>query len=192
MLGDRVKALREARAWTQEHLADAAGVSLRTIQRLETGAGFASETALAVAAALEVDVRTLLEPGEAAPAPLLWHPIPLAPATVAGLLLALPAMLFVAFNLLRYGAGVPAPALDALDSPWVLLGGPLLALAVLLPALVEAQGERRGGRLTLSAVAIRARAAPLLLAAGALAALACLLAYLVGETMGHLARAAGM
>ena len=33
--GERIKALRDAKAWSQAHLAEAAGLSLRTIQRVE-------------------------------------------------------------------------------------------------------------------------------------------------------------
>ncbi len=55
----RIRAEREQRAWSQEHLAAAADVSLRTIQRVE-GTGLASyDTALAVAAVFELDVAEL-------------------------------------------------------------------------------------------------------------------------------------
>ena len=55
----RIRAERERRAWSQEHLAAAADVSLRTIQRVE-GTGLASyDTALAVAAVFQLDVAQL-------------------------------------------------------------------------------------------------------------------------------------
>ncbi len=47
-------ALRERAKWSQEDLAEAAGVSPRTVQRLESGAAASSESVMAVAAALEV------------------------------------------------------------------------------------------------------------------------------------------
>lgn len=34
---DNVRILRESRGWTQQHLADASGLSLRTVQRVEAG-----------------------------------------------------------------------------------------------------------------------------------------------------------
>ena len=37
-IGNNVKALREMRAWTQEHLATVAGTSARTVQRMEVDA----------------------------------------------------------------------------------------------------------------------------------------------------------
>jgi transcriptional regulator with XRE-family HTH domain len=55
-----VRRLRESRAWSQQHLADVAGVSLRTIQRLETNGSASAETKMAVAAAFDVPVETLI------------------------------------------------------------------------------------------------------------------------------------
>jgi DNA-binding XRE family transcriptional regulator len=46
-----IKRLRESKSWTQEHLASAAGVSLRTIQRMEADGSSSAESRLAVAAA---------------------------------------------------------------------------------------------------------------------------------------------
>ena len=54
-----VKKLRESRSWTQEHLASAADVSLRTIQRMESDGTASAESRLAVAAALGVPVEKL-------------------------------------------------------------------------------------------------------------------------------------
>ena len=64
-----VKNLRESKAWTQEHLATAAGVSLRTIQRMEADGSASAESRLAIAAALGVPVENIhlaLEVGESA------------------------------------------------------------------------------------------------------------------------------
>lgn len=55
-----VRALREQRAWSQQHLATVSGLSLRTVQRIE-GVGRASaESRLALAAVLEVEATDLL------------------------------------------------------------------------------------------------------------------------------------
>ncbi len=65
-----IRTLRTRRAWSQDHLAAAAGVSARTIQRIERGRPAAAETAIALAAALEVPVSDLWEPpGQPAAAP---------------------------------------------------------------------------------------------------------------------------
>jgi transcriptional regulator with XRE-family HTH domain len=52
---EQVRILREARGWTQQHLADAADLSLRTVQRVEAGEVSASkETLLALSGAFNV------------------------------------------------------------------------------------------------------------------------------------------
>lgn len=58
--GDKVRALRESKSWSQEHLAAAAGLSVRTVQRVEAEGLGSAETRLALAAALEVPVHVLM------------------------------------------------------------------------------------------------------------------------------------
>lgn len=58
-LGEAIVALRTDHGWSQEALAAAAGVSARTIQRLEEGQPGAIETVAAVARAFGLDVATL-------------------------------------------------------------------------------------------------------------------------------------
>ena len=55
----RVVELRQANGWTQERLATASGVGIRTIQRLEAGEDASLETLSLVADALRVPVRDL-------------------------------------------------------------------------------------------------------------------------------------
>ena len=56
-----VRKLRESKAWSQDHLAEAAGLSVRTIQRVESEGAASAETRMAVASALGV------VPGDLAP-----------------------------------------------------------------------------------------------------------------------------
>lgn len=188
MIGDRIRDLREARAWTQAHLAEAAGLSLRTVQRLESLHSCSHETLLALAAALEVDVRTLAE--ERMPKRAWRGPSPRL-AALLGALLALPAIVFVAVNLLKYGFGVDAPY-DALasvgekadgtlflDLPWLLLGGPLVALLLNVFTLARPRIRRDGPGAALVAIDLRfswAGIAVILLATSALALLSLHLA----------------
>ena len=58
---NRIRTLREARGWSQEHLASVAGLSPRTVQRLESEGKASHESRMAVAAALEIDAAQLLE-----------------------------------------------------------------------------------------------------------------------------------
>ena len=60
--GEKIRALREARAWSQAHLAEAAALSLRTVQRVEAEGTASAETRLAIAAALGVSVDELNAP----------------------------------------------------------------------------------------------------------------------------------
>lgn len=55
----KIKRWREDRSWSQDHLADAAGLSLRTVQRIENGEGASRDSVMALAAAFEVDVIAL-------------------------------------------------------------------------------------------------------------------------------------
>ncbi len=92
----RLKQLRQQRAWSQEHLAALTGLSVRTIQRLETNGAAAHESRLALAAAFGLDPADLAPAPAPAPepAPHLRPPprsrrSPLILLTVAGGLLAL-------------------------------------------------------------------------------------------------------
>jgi len=54
-----VKRLREEKSWSQEHLATAAGVSHRTVQRVESDGTASLETRMALASALGVSAADL-------------------------------------------------------------------------------------------------------------------------------------
>jgi transcriptional regulator with XRE-family HTH domain len=63
-LAATVVSLRKSRGWTQEHLAQVADLSVRTVQRVEDQGTASAETLLALASAFDVDVKTLREGGE--------------------------------------------------------------------------------------------------------------------------------
>src|SRR5690606_12785869 len=54
-----VRTLREQNSWSQEHLANAAGLSTRTVQRVEADGIGSAETRLALAGALGVPVSQI-------------------------------------------------------------------------------------------------------------------------------------
>ena len=54
---ERVTALRKKSSWSQDELATAAGLNLRTVQRVENSGTASLETVKAIAAALEVDLE---------------------------------------------------------------------------------------------------------------------------------------
>ena len=55
----KIKRWREERHWSQEHLADIAGIGVRTVQRIERGDQASRESLMALAAAFNVDVTAL-------------------------------------------------------------------------------------------------------------------------------------
>ncbi|ODB33286.1 hypothetical protein BB427_22720 [Pseudoalteromonas sp. BMB] len=56
-----VKLLRTEKSWTQQHLADASGVSLRTIQRVESDGTASKETVMSLCAVFEVSQSKLID-----------------------------------------------------------------------------------------------------------------------------------
>jgi transcriptional regulator with XRE-family HTH domain len=68
-----IRKLRLQRGWTQDQLAEMAGVSVRTVQRLERGDAPSLETAKALASVFEVDFSTFH------PEPLDMNQIPTNP-----------------------------------------------------------------------------------------------------------------
>jgi len=59
--GERTRDLRGQRGWTQEHLAEVAGIDVRTVQRLERDRTAGAEAVLAVAVAFGVEVKEQVE-----------------------------------------------------------------------------------------------------------------------------------
>ena len=58
---NKLKSLRESKAWTQSHLAEVADISLRTIQRIEKSGVASQESTQAICSAYEINVEMLLE-----------------------------------------------------------------------------------------------------------------------------------
>jgi len=55
-----LRKLRLQKGWSQEHLAEVSGLSVRTIQRIERGAPSSLESANALAAVFQVEVETFI------------------------------------------------------------------------------------------------------------------------------------
>ncbi|MCO7223315.1 helix-turn-helix transcriptional regulator [Pleionea sp. CnH1-48] len=64
----KIKAQRQERGWTQQHLADVVGVSLRTIQRIEKTGATSMETVSALVSVLELEREELLAESKPEPA----------------------------------------------------------------------------------------------------------------------------
>jgi len=60
----KIKTLRTQKGWTQQHLADACAISLRTVQRVERYGNASQETALSLAAVFEISQLDIVVPEE--------------------------------------------------------------------------------------------------------------------------------
>lgn len=69
---EKLRRLRESRGWSQEHLAGAAGISVRTVQRAESDGSASRESKLCLAAALGVPHADLEMVTTGIPATPVW------------------------------------------------------------------------------------------------------------------------
>ncbi len=144
---------RRARAWSQEHLAEAAGVNLRTVQRVERGSPCSGETIQSLAGALALDSGVL-----AAAAPIVrqdhrWFGLSGTKAVWIGAMSCLPGFVFVAVNIayheLDVGALGPIMVSQMWDTfttysltPAIVMGGPVLAFILNAPHLVRLKARK--------------------------------------------------
>lgn len=61
----KIRRWREERHWSQEHLAELAGIAARTLQRIENGETASQDSVMALAAAFNVDATALSVDAEA-------------------------------------------------------------------------------------------------------------------------------
>jgi transcriptional regulator with XRE-family HTH domain len=129
---NQIRLERENRGWSQEHLASVAGLSLRTIQRIERTGSASFESVTALASVFSVDVVDLRAGGSAPPAVRVIHlslelPLRLALAALSGVLCALH------FRWSYYHAD----SLSEIGFEWLdfVMAGALFAVAVLCPYL---------------------------------------------------------
>ncbi len=141
-----IRQLREERAWSQEHLAAVTGLSLRTIQRVESEANASAETRMSLATAFGVDLVRLSPPTRvAAPVP------PLSDATLSGPPAPAPMLSYLQYRFLRFAVIVGLlVGIDVYEaggvtwSRWVLVFGVvLLTLRVIKSQFVGARPLRR-------------------------------------------------
>jgi transcriptional regulator with XRE-family HTH domain len=60
----KLKQLREYKAWSQSQLADVAGISLRTVQRIEKSGVASSESVMSICSAYDIQADDLIEKEE--------------------------------------------------------------------------------------------------------------------------------
>jgi transcriptional regulator with XRE-family HTH domain len=88
-----IRAEREKRAWTQEHVAELAGLGVRTIQRMEATGTASVESATALSAVLEIPLAALRTDLPSAGGVNRWGP-----AVIDGLVLTAGAFIAMLFT----------------------------------------------------------------------------------------------
>ena len=58
---EKLKKFRESKAWSQAHLSEVSGISLRTIQRIESKGNASSESLMAISAIFEIEKTLLID-----------------------------------------------------------------------------------------------------------------------------------
>ncbi|GJL94473.1 MAG: hypothetical protein DHS20C05_08780 [Hyphococcus sp.] len=194
-LAEKVRHLRAERSWPQEQLADASGLSLRTVQRVENGMPCSPDTVQALAAAFNVNAMSLakLHPDNQHHG-RKWFGLSAGAAPWVGFILSGPALLFILTNIGFYNLGWAwiEPLLlqrlmgGVLANPLLLLGGPVLAAILNAPHLfaVRARSTRQGE--LIEGVLISWNPARFAIVALALGLFLFLLAYAIGENMMHI------
>jgi transcriptional regulator with XRE-family HTH domain len=60
----KIKELRTAKGWTQQHLADVCAISLRTVQRVERYGNASQDTVLGLSSVFEIQQSDIIVPEE--------------------------------------------------------------------------------------------------------------------------------
>jgi transcriptional regulator with XRE-family HTH domain len=142
----KIKRWREERHWSQEHLAELAGLGIRTIQRIENGEPASRESLTALAAAFNVEAIALcIDPETEADEILQQRNTEVAAALRLSFLIHLVgyAMGMVVFAAISFGMGSFVMKWPAL---WWTVGLAGHAVPIVLVTLVARfQADRRAG-----------------------------------------------
>lgn len=184
-----LRSLRKERGWTQEVLAEKAGLSCRTIQRIEQSGHGNLASYRALAKTLGIAEHVVFQ--QQVPRPLIsprW-------AVRIGLAAALPAFLFVLTNLIRYSLGVesfpnifaPLFRVDWIDSvsPIIFFGGAFVAFILNFGASVGIDLDIQESAVVPRRIAFFMNSACIGIVVITLALLAIMLGYVALETLSH-------
>ncbi|MFW6027652.1 MAG: helix-turn-helix domain-containing protein [bacterium] len=190
-LSSLVRRLRTGRGWSQEHLAEASGISLRTVQRIETGLAASPDTLRALAAAFQVDFALLASASTLRTGSDRRFGLTGRQAVWTGLALCAPTALFIAVSVAIYDFGetwleflLPAGVFNAVwNHPLILLVPPAAAILLNAPHLFSLRTRLIDEGAWVEGVLIRWNWPQAAAAALALGLIALLLAYFALEIL---------
>ncbi len=193
-LAGHVRQLRQDRVWSQDQLAGAAGLSLRTVQRVENGFACSPDTVQALASAFDVEPASLSVLAPKGLHAATWLGIGATPAALIGVGFCLPAAFFIATNIAFYEFNLawaepllPQGFANGLFAhPLILLGGPVIAIVLNAPHFFSLKARRTQGGELFEGVLISWNAMQVASLALAAALLSILLIYVAGENFLHL------
>ena len=158
-LAGLIKERRYERSWTQAQLAEASGLSKRTIQRIEHNGKCSFETILSLAAAFDVDVKEFTKFLSEIKSARCSNILSISPTqkAVIGFILMVPAFYFFMSNVLYYELGFlyvfrvdelfntnsDSIALFNLISPAIFIGGLGLSILINLEAVISFRIRRQ-------------------------------------------------
>ena len=184
-----IRSLRKERGWTQEELAEEAGLSCRTIQRIEQSGHGNLASFRALARTFGIAEHVVFQ--QQVPRPMIsprW-------AVRIGLAAALPAFLFVLTNLIRHPLGfetfpnlfAPLFRIDWIDSvsPVVFLGGAFAALLLNIGATIGVEIDVRESAVVPKRIAFFMNSVSIGIVVVTGALLAIMVGYVVLETLSH-------
>jgi transcriptional regulator with XRE-family HTH domain len=185
---------RQRRAWSQDHLAKAAGLSLRTVQRVERGAPCSGETIQALAGALGLEMSQLTD--RLRDMPRRNRVVGLSISKWVGAILCLPATIFAVLNIAYYEVGLSALAPIMDSTAWntmvnhhlallFILGGPFITLLLIVSRLVKLRAHVDSASMTISGLVIRWSPGHYLVGGLALVLLVTIVWYGVIENLGQ-------
>lgn len=196
-LAEIVRRERLAHSWSQDQLALAAGLNLRTVQRVERGAACSGETLQALAAALNLDTLKLTTAAPRAQQQTRVLGLSRRQSMWIGVALCLPALIFVVLNVGYYELSLSALEPIMTSSLWnsvadgyltvpLILGGPAIAVVLNIPYLVQIRANAGESMTTVNGLVFRWSTGQWLVIGLALALLATIVLYGAIENLHHM------
>ena len=194
-----VRRERRVRGWSQDQLAGAAGLNLRTVQRVERGSACSGETLQALASALNLSTSKLTKAAPSTRQRPRVLGLSSSRSMWIGAVLCLPALIFVVLNVGYYELGLAALEPIVTSTAWnsivddhialpLILGGPAITLVLNMPYLVQIRASADQSMTTVSGLIFRWNLGQWLVIGLAFIVLATIIIYGAIENVHHMIR----